>query len=754
MDEDKLVIEGIIDSIKYRNDENGYTVFTVIEDEESDEEYICVGSLPTVNEGENVCITGTVIVHPTYGEQLKVESCEQTIPSSEKGIERYLASGVIKGIGKVTARNIVKKFGKDTFKVISETPEMLSKIRGISEQKAMQIGEIFHEQTEMRAVVMFLQRYNVTTANAIKIYKRYKGNTISVVEKNPYTLADDIFGIGFTTADKIAGSMGIAPDSEYRIQAGINYILTMALNDGNVYLPLSVLLERTSQLLHVDISVIANLISKLHLESRIYIERTDSNTDNTEADARVYLNYSYYNECFIAKKLVELSHFKPTTNLNYDTEIHAIEMYNQMSFANDQRNAIKEALTNGVMVITGGPGTGKTTIINAIIALLKAEDTEVKLELAAPTGKAAKRMSIATGENAQTIHRLLGLTFLDEGSRKQSFDHDEDNPIDADVIITDESSMIDQALMTSLLKAIVAGTRLIIVGDADQLPSVGAGNILRDIIASDVIPVVRLTEIFRQARDSYIIMNAHRINNGQMPLIEKASKDFFFMRCGNQNTLIDTLVSLVTTRLPKYLGNCSPTDIQILTPMRKSPLGVDNLNQVLQSCLNPPDRHKGEKTVGSKTLRTGDKVMQIKNNYNITWRIIRDGKIRDDGQGIYNGDEGVITFIDKENAYLEVLFDGEKTVQYDFTQLDELELSYAVTIHKSQGSEYRAVVIPVHSGPPMLLTRNLIYTAVTRAKELVVLVGIPATLERMINNDKETERYTALSERLKYFDEL
>ncbi len=739
---EQLTIEGIIESIKYRNDENGYTVFTVIENEDADEEYICVGNLPTITPGENVSITGSVVVHPTYGEQLQVESCIQTIPSGEKGIERYLASGIIKGIGKVTARNIVKKFGEDTFKIISDNPERLAEVRGISEAKAMQIGEAFHQQTELRGVVMFLQKYGVTTSNALKIYKRYKGSTITIVEKNPYALADEIFGIGFTTADKIAYNMGIAPDSEHRIEAGIKYILTLALNDGSVYLPMERLTASTADLLGIPEEVIANLTTKLHIDNQIYIERIPE-------QVRVYLNFSFYNESFTAKKLVELSHFKPESKIDYDSEISCIEAYNQMTFADEQRQAIKAALTNGVMVITGGPGTGKTTIINAIIALLKGEDMSV--ELAAPTGKAAKRMSLATGENAQTIHRLLGLSYLDENSRKQSFEHDEDNPIEADAIIVDESSMIDINLMTSLLKAVVPGTRLIIVGDADQLPSVGAGNVLKDIIASRVIPVIRLKEIFRQAQESFIVTNAHRINNGEMPLIEKNSKDFFFMRSSNQDSLINTLTSLVTTRLPKYLNCDGLKDIQLLTPMRKSPLGVENLNRVLQSCLNPPARGKFEKVHGSRTFRMGDKVMQIKNNYDISWKIIKNGKILDDGLGIYNGDEGIITFIDSVNEYVEVLFDDEKTVMYDFTQLDELELSYAVTIHKSQGSEYKAVIIPVHSGPPMLLTRNLIYTAVTRAKELVVLIGIPETLRRMIDNNREAGRYTALAERINYF---
>lgn len=742
---EQLTIEGIIESIKYRNDENGYTVFTVIEDEDADDEYICVGYLPSVTRGENVCITGSVVVHPTYGEQLQVESCVQTVPSSEKGIERYLASGIIKGIGKVTARNIVKKFGTDTFNVISETPEKLAEIRGINESRAMKIGEAFHEQTELRSVVMFLQQYGVTTSNALKIYKKYKGSTITVVQKNPYALADEVFGIGFTTADKIAYNMGIAPDSEYRIEAGVQYVLTLALNDGSVYLPMQMLLEKASALLRIQSEIIANLMTKLHIDNRIYIERR-------EDEVRVYLNFSYYNESYTAKKLIELSHFKPDSNINYDAEIDCIEAYNSMTFADEQRRAIKEAMTNGVMVITGGPGTGKTTIINAIIYLLKLQD--MKVELAAPTGKAAKRMSIATGENAQTIHRLLGLNYLDEGSRKQSFEHDEDNPIEADVIIVDESSMIDMVLMTSLLKAVVAGTRLVIVGDADQLPSVGAGNVLKDIIASGVVPVIRLKEIFRQARESAIIMNAHRINNGEMPVMEKDSKDFFFMRSTNQDKLIETVVSLVTTRLPKYLGCDGLKDIQLLTPMRKSPIGVEGFNKVLQACLNPPAKGKFEKNHGSKIFRMGDKVMQIKNNYDIAWKIVRNGKIVDDGLGIYNGDEGIIVFIDNVNEYMEVLFDGEKTVIYDFTQLDELELSYAVTIHKSQGSEYKAVIIPVHSGPPMLLTRNLIYTAVTRARELVVLIGIPETLKRMIDNNHESERYTALAERLKFFADI
>lgn len=741
----QIVIEGIIDSIKFRNEENGYTVFTVIEDENADDEYVCVGNLPSITAGENVQLTGSTVVHPVYGAQIQVESCVQTIPTNEKGIERYLASGVIKGIGKVTARNIVKKFGTDTFDIITDNPERLAEIKGISLSKAQQIGELFRAQVEIRTVVMFLQRYGVSIANALKIYKRYKSSTIKVVEKNPYALADEVFGIGFTTADKIAANMGIAPDSEYRIQSGVKYVLSLALNDGSVYLPIEVLLKHTASLLEIPQEVIANLITKLHIENQIFVERTEN-------EVRVYLNFSYYNESYVAKKLVELSHFKPESNVDYDAEISCIETYNGMEFADEQRRAIKEAMTNGVMVITGGPGTGKTTIINAIIALLKSEDMDV--ELAAPTGKAAKRMSIATGENAQTIHRLLGLSYLDENSRKQNFEHDEDNPIDADVIITDESSMIDLSLMSSLLRAIVPGTRLIIVGDADQLPSVGAGNVLRDIIASESIPVIRLKEIFRQARESSIVVNAHLINSGKMPIIKKDSRDFFFMVSYNQERLIDTIISLVTTRLPAYLNCDGLKDIQILAPMRKSPIGVNNLNNVLQAALNPPQSGKFEKVHGSRTFRMGDKVMQIKNNYNITWKIVKGGKLIDEGIGVYNGDEGIVSFIDNDNEYMEVIFDDERTVVYDFSQLDELELSYAVTIHKSQGSEYKAVIIPIHNGPPMLMTRNLIYTAVTRAKELVVLIGIPETLKKMIENDRDTGRYSALAERIKYFYDL
>lgn len=741
----QIVIEGIIDSIKFRNEENGYTVFTVIEDENADDEYVCVGNLPSITAGENVQLTGSTVVHPVYGAQIQVESCVQTIPTNEKGIERYLASGVIKGIGKVTARNIVKKFGTDTFDIITDNPERLAEIKGISLSKAQQIGELFRAQVEIRTVVMFLQRYGVSIANALKIYKRYKSSTIKVVEKNPYALADEVFGIGFTTADKIAANMGIAPDSEYRIQSGVKYVLSLALNDGSVYLPIEVLLKHTASLLEIPQEVIANLITKLHIENQIFVERTEN-------EVRVYLNFSYYNESYVAKKLVELSHFKPESNVDYDAEISCIETYNGMEFADEQRRAIKEAMTNGVMIITGGPGTGKTTIINAIIALLKSEDMDV--ELAAPTGKAAKRMSIATGENAQTIHRLLGLSYLDENSRKQNFEHDEDNPIDADVIITDESSMIDLSLMSSLLKAIVPGTRLIIVGDADQLPSVGAGNVLRDIIASESIPVIRLKEIFRQARESSIVVNAHLINSGKMPIIKKDSRDFFFMVSYNQERLIDTIISLVTTRLPAYLNCDGLKDIQILAPMRKSPIGVNNLNNVLQAALNPPQSGKFEKVHGSRTFRMGDKVMQIKNNYNITWKIVKGGKLIDEGIGVYNGDEGIVSFIDNDNEYMEVIFDDERTVVYDFSQLDELELSYAVTIHKSQGSEYKAVIIPIHNGPPMLMTRNLIYTAVTRAKELVVLIGIPETLKKMIENDRDTGRYSALAERIKYFYDL
>lgn len=741
-----LTIEGIVEKVTYYNGENGYAVFTVSEiKDRDDEEITCVGYAPSISQGESVKVTGNIVTHHFYGEQINIELCEKTEPRSERAIELYLASGVIKGIGPRIAKRIVEKFGKDTLNIMDTEPERLSEIRGISREKAMSIGEIYREKTEERHALLFLGQYGITPSYAIRIYKRYKDKTIDIVTKNPYSLAEDIFGIGFKIADKIAANVGIAKDSPFRIRAGVKYILNAGANDGHVYMPVEMVVSQTSELLQIPDEIISNEITSMHIENQVWLERKAEKTS-------VYLNFFYYAEGYAARKLYELSSVEPDKKYNYENEIDALENIEKIHFAPQQRDAIQSAMENGVLVITGGPGTGKTTIINAIIKLCEAEGYEI--ELAAPTGRAAKRMEEATGHKAQTIHRLLGINFVNENSRTQTFEKDEENPLEADVIIIDESSMIDILLMHSLLKAIPLGTRLIIVGDSNQLPSVGPGNVLRDIINSDVIKVCKLTEIFRQAQESAIVTNAHRINKGEYPNLKQKDKDFFFMRRNTAQDLSSLIVSLVSVRLPKYLS-CDPIrDIQVLTPMRKSPLGVTALNALLQEALNPPSQNKREKEFRGIKFREGDKVMQIKNNYNAEWKIVETGKVVEDGVGVFNGDEGIITYMDLDNEYVEILFDDNKIVHYDFTQMDEIDLSYAVTIHKSQGSEYKAVIMPLLNGPDMLMSRNLLYTGLTRAKELAVIAGAENTIYKMVDNNREVSRYTSLQNKLKEFAEF
>lgn len=742
MDSDRqVVIEGSVENVIFHNAENGYCVFSVADDAleliDEDEEIVCVGYVPNINEGETIRLSGVVVMHPSYGKQIQVQTYEKTIPKTEKGIEKYLASGVIRGIGPSIARRIIEAFGAKTLDVMEREPEKLSSIKGISKEKAMQIGEIFHEQAELRRAMLFLQDYGISPVYAMKIYKRYKDNTIKVVQNNPYTLAEDIIGIGFKIADNIAENIGIEKNSPFRIKAGIKYVLNQASANGHVYLPQESLIKNTATLLAIDGEFIENTLAKLQIERQIWVEKT---TDGNI----VFLNSFNYAETYVAKKLLDLS-FAYGNNGSYEKDIDLIEQEEGIKLAPDQRKAVNEAMNCGVLVITGGPGTGKTTTINTIIKLLQKEKMEI--ELAAPTGRAAKRMTETTGIEAQTIHRLLNVSYMAEDSKRQSFDKDEENPIEADVVIIDESSMVDIILMSHLLNAIAIGTRLILVGDADQLPSVGAGNVLKDIINSECIKVVKLNQIFRQAQESAIIMNAHRINKGEYPVLNEKNNDFFFMKRYNQAELINTVTELALTRLPKFLNSTDNRDIQILTPMRKSPLGVINLNNVLQSKLNPPSRDKREKEFRGTIFREGDKVMQIKNNYDMVWKSF-DGRRWDEGVGVFNGDEGTISHINEGSEYIVVDFDDNKTVRYDYSQLDELELSYAVTIHKSQGSEYRAVIIPVFNGPEMLLSRNLLYTAVTRAKELAVIVGIPETLYRMVDNNREVNRYTYLKTRI------
>lgn len=738
-----ITVEGVVEKVTFYNSENGYAVFNITNIDNIDDEITCVGYLPDIKQGESVRITGTKVRHQFYGEQINVEAYEKAEPKTERAITLYLSSGVIKGVGPKIGKKIVDKFGLDTLKIMSSQPERLAEIKGISREKAAAIGEIFKEQDDLRRALMFLGEYGIKPTYALKIYKKYKSRTIDVITKNPYSLADDIIGIGFKIADNIAAKVGIMPDSKFRIRAGVRYMLNSASSNGHIYLPIDVLVEKTSELLEISPDKIDDELTAMHIENYIRIERREYNQN-------VYLNFFFYAEEYVARRLVELSMAKLRLN-NYDKDIDALEASQKIHFAPQQRQAVISAMNNGVLVITGGPGTGKTTIIKAIIKLFEGEGCDVSL--AAPTGRAAKRMEEATGHSAQTIHRLLGISYVNEDSRQQHFEKNEDNPLETDVIIIDESSMVDILLMHGLLKAVQDGTRLILVGDANQLPSVGPGNVLKDIINSEVIRVEKLTEIFRQARESSIVTNAHRINNGEYPDLSKRDSDFFFMKRYNIKEICSLIVGLVTKRLPKYL-NCDPIrDIQVLTPMRKTPLGIYALNTVLQEALNPPSPNKREKEFRKVIYREGDKVMQIKNNYSTQWKIIERGRIKDEGTGVFNGDEGIISFIDPDNEYLEVIFEDNKVVNYDFSQMDELELSYAVTIHKSQGSEYKAVVMPIHSGPDMLMSRNLLYTGLTRAKKLAVIAGSPEAVIKMVDNNKEIYRYTSLRDKIvKFYD--
>jgi len=735
---DDIVLKGEIGDIIFQNKENGYTVFTILA---QGEETTCVGVVPMIHEGESLEVRGNWSNHPAYGKQLQVQFYEKSMPTSQSGMEKYLASGLIKGLGPKTSRKIVQRFGDASFYVIEEKPDLLTEIKGITHDKAQRISEIFREQHELRKVMMFLQGFEVSPAYIMKIYKKYKGRTFEVVKTNPYRLADDVFGIGFKMADKMAANAGIAEDDPNRIKAAVKYVLNQAASNGDCFLPKEKLVNQAVELLELHPLSVENAIRELQVESQVWQERMG------DTDA-VYLNFYYYAEMAVAKRLLELTMECEEVDLNsQEKQIQQVEKETGVQLAPEQREAVMEAMSGGVLIITGGPGTGKTTTINTILRLLEKEEKEVVL--AAPTGRAAKRMTEATGVEAKTIHRLLGTTFVSEDNRRQVFDKNEDDPIEADVIIIDETSMVDLPLMHALLRAIEIGTSVIFVGDMDQLPSVGAGNVLKDMIRCERLRVVRLRHVFRQAQESAIIMNAHLINQGEDPILNENGTDFFFLRRAYGQDVAATIQELVKSRLPKYTGHDGLADMQILTPMRKGLLGVQSLNQVLQQTLNPPHTDKEEKQFRQTTFREGDKVMQIKNNYNIVWRCYNShGKRTDEGLGIYNGDAGRITKIDDDNEILQVLFDDGKVVDYDFNQLEELELAYAITIHKSQGSEYPVVILPIYSGPPMLMTRNLLYTAVTRAKELVVLVGLKETVTGMIANNREIWRFTGLAERI------
>ncbi|WP_273321762.1 ATP-dependent RecD-like DNA helicase [Vallitalea guaymasensis] len=735
--ETQQVIEGIIEEIIYRNENNGYCVCEISMEEE---DITCVGTMLGVSEGEQIRAVGEYVSHHTYGRQFQIESYQSFIPQDRHSVLRYLSSGAIKGIGPALAKRIVKKFGDDSFRIIEEEPETLALVKGISEKKANEVANIFYEQREMRKTIIFLQEYGISLTYAIKIYNRYKERTMDIVGNNPYKLAEDIIGIGFKTADEIAMKMGIDKDSVHRVKAGIMFILGRASLNGHTYLPKNDLIDKAEEMLLVPYELIENALIELQINKQIISKEVE--------DRVITYNMMFYHlELNVARKIYDLAQFDYDLPSNVDNEIKVIEESSDIVFDDYQRQAIKEGIKNGVIVVTGGPGTGKTTTINSIIDLLERQGLDVML--AAPTGRAAKRMTEATGRQAQTIHRLLEISFMNSEDNNNKFEKHEDNPLECDALIIDEASMVDIVLMNSLLKAVIPGTRLIIVGDKDQLPSVGPGNVLKDIIESNKVKVVKLEKIFRQARESAIIMNAHKINSGEHIDLANKKSDFFYIKRATAGSILDEMKTLTKTRLPKF-ANCSPFDgIQILSPMRKGLLGTINLNKELQATLNPPKKDKNEKVFRDVLFREGDKVMQIKNNYNLAWQIKNEYNFTiDEGVGVFNGDIGTIIEINQYTNKLKVKFEDDKVVEYEYANLEELELAYAVTIHKSQGSEYPVVVIPLLTGPSMLLIRNLLYTAVTRAKKYVVIVGLDTTIYQMIDNDKEIERYSTLRLRI------
>jgi len=749
------IIEGVVESIIYSNDANSYSVFVVVYCDDRDggilKELTCT-AYSQVAEGEDVKLAGYFVVHPSYGLQFKVSTAERIMPKDVMGMEKYLASGAIKGIGAKRAKLIVEKFGLETFSVIEHSPEKLKGIGNITEKLAKEIGLDFADKSAQVGTMMYLQGLGLTAGQSEKIYKRYAHESVDIVKQNPYVLAEEIFGIGFKIADSIAAKAGIPHSSPYRISAGVKYVLTSALGEGHVYLPKVFLVYRAAEILFLEEAEIENHIIQMQADNEIKQDKiliVNENGDET-GEIVVYLGAYYHSEIYAARKLLELNMQTQTYN-NADNDIKAAEKEIGITLADLQKEAVAQALTNGVMVITGGPGTGKTTTINTIIHIMKSMGKTIVL--CAPTGRAAKRMSEATGMPASTIHRLLGIFSAEAGAGTPRFLNNEDLPKDSmiqeDCIIVDESSMVDIMLMFRLLKSIKAGTSLILVGDANQLPSVGPGNVLRDIIASGKIKTVYLDEIFRQSRMSAIVMNAHRINAGTYPILNEKSSDFFFISEHDINKVINTVANLAAFRLPKYMDADPIKDIQVLTPQRKSATGVANLNILLQNALNPPAENKAEKQMGSFIFRQGDKVMQVKNNYALQWRMVNAlGQIAEEGVGIFNGDEGIVEHIYEDERIMQVRFDDDRLCDYEFSQLDELVLAYAITIHKSQGSEYDIVILPIHSGPPMLLNRNLLYTAITRAKKLVVVVGIANTLHRMVDNMRENVRYSSLKYRI------
>lgn len=746
----KKEYDGVIAEMIFHNSENGYTVAVFeINGEEAEEDYFTVvGTMPGAAAGKTYHIAGEFVENPRYGEQFAISSAMETMPSTEEGIKGFLASGAIKGVGRKTAAAIVAAFGEDTFDVIENHPEKLTEVSGIGSKVAAKIVEAFIQHREFARISLSLQQYGITPAQTLKLYSVYGGETVEAVMENPYRLTDEVFGIGFKKADAIARKIGIAPDDEFRVKSGIRFTLSWFAGEGNTYLPEDVLLEKAGQLLEQPRELIGDILEQMAFFGDVHV-------DSIESSRVVYLTAFYRAEQNVCSCLRQIAHgkLKPVKG-DADTLIARTEEASGISLSGQQKAAVKSCLNEGVSVITGGPGTGKTTIINAIINIF--EDSGLKVAIAAPTGRAAKRITETSGHDASTIHRLLEYSFI-ENEDYMSFGRNQDNPLAYDAVIVDEASMIDLMLMNGLVSAILPGTRFVIVGDEDQLPSVGAGNVLRDIIASEYISCSRLTEIYRQARESMIVVNAHRINHGEYPDCNGKDKDFFLLQRKTEKEMLATIKDLCIRRLPEYYrdivegGLDATRDIQVLTPVRKGTLGCLNMNRELQEVLNPPDGVKNEKTHGDRVFREGDKVMQIKNNYELQWKNREDFT---EGEGVFNGDVGFIQVIDRDFSEMTVVFDEAKYVTYSFNQLDELELAYAVTVHKSQGSEFPIVVMPVSWFPPVLATRNLLYTGVTRGKQAVVLVGSPDKLNGMVDNNCISARFSGLAWRLKRLIQL
>ena len=728
-------LAGYVEHIIYRNADNGYTVLNLVSGEE---EITCVGIFSAIAEGENIEASGDYTDHPTYGKQFKVESFEEKAPEDEEAIERYLGSGAIRGIGLALAARIVRRFKADTFRIIEEEPERLAEVKGISERKAMEIADQVNEKRDLRQAMIFLQQYGITMNLAVKVYQQYGQEVYGIIRENPYRLADDIEGVGFRTADEIAVRVGIRMDSDFRIRSGILYVLLQASTEGHTYLPEEELTRRTGQLLEVGEEQIEKQYMDLAIERKIIMKQGENQT-------QIYAASFYYMEANTATMLKQLNVSYDVPDLEIEERVRRIEKQTGMELDEHQMTAVKEAVRNGLLIITGGPGTGKTTTINTIIKYFEMEGLDIFL--AAPTGRAAKRMSETTGFEARTIHRMLELNGGVDGAA--GFERNEQNPLETDVVIIDEMSMVDISLMHALLKAVAVGTRLILVGDVNQLPSVGPGSVLRDIIRSHECNVVMLTKIFRQASTSDIIVNAHKINQGEEVTLDNKSMDFFFLKRYDADVIISVVLQLIKQKLPKFV-DATPYDIQVLTPMRKGLLGVERLNGILQRYLNPPSPQKREKEHGDILFREGDKIMQTRNNYQLEWEIrTKYGLSVDKGTGVFNGDMGIVREINDFAETMTVEFDEGRMVEYPYKLLDELELAYAITIHKSQGSEYPAVVIPLLSGPSMLMNRNLLYTAVTRARKCVTLVGTEVTFAQMVQNTSQQKRYSGLCDRLK-----